>query len=319
MSGADQWTWWRGALAGTPTPINADEPGAGFYETRSKNKQSGEITRSVIAYWYAPDGSLYCKSGFGATSRMVPDLTARERWPYASKRPITKETYDAVCKSGRWPDESEAAAADRARTSDGKRRPNSDAAPDQDSIEGIAERISDLAREAEKIVAAGAAKTKAESDQAADLADRLLKLEKSADLKRRTAMQPHEERAQEEDRKWRPLRDRAAALKADLKNRVVTPFLIAARDQARAETATAAATGAAIPAQSRGKGPSAGTSGRVSLRETKAARIVDYTKTLAFFANHEHVRALVQQLSNASVRAGITPDGCEVDTTSAAA
>lgn len=311
----DQWAWWRAALAGGAPPIHADEPAAGFYETRSKNKATGEVTRGVVAYWYAPDGALCCKSG----AAMLDDLRARERWPYASKRPITKEVYDAVRAGKGWPDESPAAAADRARaaTSDGRARPNA-AEVDPNSLAVMRERADDLTREAERLIKAGAAKTQDASDQAADLADRLLKLEKAADERRRAEMRPHEEAAAEVDGQWRPLRDRAADCKKRLKVVVVTPFLAAIDDANKKAAAEAVQRGepAAAPAPRK---TTSGTTSTVGLRGVKSARITDYPKALAYFAENLKVRELIQQLANAAIRSGTTPDGCELHETKSAA
>lgn len=324
MTAADQWAHWRAALAavlsGEPVPaIDANAPASGFYESRSKNRQTGEITRGLIAFWRDDAGKLFCKAGYGERARMLDEAKACDQWPYVAKRPISRETYDAVRTGKGWPDEHPAAAADRAATSDGTARPNN--APEPDSLEGVAERLADLGREAEKAIGAGAAKTKDAADQAADLADRLLKLEKTSDTKRRDGMRPHEEEADKVDKLWRPLRDKAADLKSRLKAVVVTPFLLAARDAAiRQATAEAAASGDTISDRAiAARSAPAGSTSRTSLRDNKSARITDYPKALAYFAENDKVKALVQQLATASVRAGTMPDGCKLHTTASAA
>ncbi|MDQ2079518.1 hypothetical protein RA307_04930 [Xanthobacteraceae bacterium Astr-EGSB] len=313
----DQWEWWRLALAGQAPAIVADEPAAGFYETRSKNKATGQVTRGLVAYWYEPAefetkgtaAKLYCKDGFGAAARMLDDLKARERWPYASKRPISRAVYDAVKDGKGWPDENEAARRDRV---------NSAAAPDADSFEAIRDRIEDLAREAERLIKSGAAKTKEESDQAADVADRLRKLEKRADELRDAEKRPHTEKANEAQRKWAPLVNRADDCKARLKKVVVTPFLNAEAARQAAAMAAAVKSGAAPEIVAPAK-TTAGTTSTVALRTVTSAVIEDYAKALAYFADNAKVKDLIQQLANAAARQGTCPDGCRINTAKEAA
>lgn len=292
---SNDFTWWKQALTGDVQPIDPNVPAPGFYENRSRHKVTKEITRSVVAVWY--DGPiLKCKNG---SAGMLDQHRAIERWPFWSKRPISKATYDAVRAGKGWPDEHPAAAMDR-----------DNAAPLDDSLEGMRERIEDLAREAEKLIAAGAARNQDEADRAADLAERLLAREKLADLRRREMMRPHEEAAKAVDGQWRPLRDMAADCKARLKKLVVTPFLADQETKAAAYRAAAAAAGRPVPTAK----PAAGSTTTTSLRVVTTAVIEDYSKTLQAFADHEQVRDLIQKLANASARAGICPAGCQIKT-----
>lgn len=110
----NDFSWYLNALKGVRGPITADDPEPGFYESRFKNRDTGKVTRSIVAYWYdSNDGGLRChKNG-----RDVDDLAAREMWPYASKYPITEETYHAVRAGKPWPDVD--GAADSAAEDDG--------------------------------------------------------------------------------------------------------------------------------------------------------------------------------------------------------
>jgi hypothetical protein len=299
----DQWNWWRAALKGTFGPNHIDEPQAGFYRSRSRSKTTGEVTFRPIAYWYTGTGELRCKLG----DTILADIRAREQWPFVAEHPITRELYDAVRAGGPWPGEHPAAAADRK---------NSNTAPEDNSLEATRDRIEDLAREAEKVIAAGAATTKAAADRAADLADRLLAREKSADVRRREEMRPHEEAAKAVDAQWRPLRDRAADCKARLKKLVVTPFLLAIEAANKKAEGEAVRTGRPVEAAPR---QTVGTTTSTALRTVTSAVIEDYAKTLAYFADNAQVRELVQKLANASARAGTCPDGCRINTDKAAA
>jgi len=303
----DMWEWWRNALGGTAGAINADEPQAGFYESRSKNKTTGEVTRGIVAYWYEPAefeakgcaAKLFCKSGFGDAARMVPDLQARERWPYASKRPIAKATYDAVRAGQPWPDENEAAALDRARQFSN----DENAAAEADTFEGIKDRLEDLAREADALIRAGAATTQDAADRAADLADRLRK---------------HMDAAAAVQHKWMPLVNRADDCKGRLKRVVVTPYLVAIEAKQQAERVAAIAAGADPEAVAAPK-VRAGTTTTVAPRTVTTATVEDWPKALAYFVDNAKVRDLVQQLANAAGRQGICPAGCKINTAKAAA
>jgi hypothetical protein len=317
----DVYLWWRGAVAAKEAgtlddymkahPIHDGEPECGRYRLRNKNKQTQEITYRPIAYWRDDKGTLCCRVG-----DVDQDFVrACQLWNYACQHPITNEVYKHALKTGEWPDVHQAAQADRNNAAN---------ALDPDSAEAVKDSVDNLAREAEKLIAAGAAKTKDASDQAADLADRLRKLEVKADDRRKELHKPLKAAITALDDTWNPIRNDAESAKRRLKQFVVTPFLLAQAQEAAALTAQAAKTGdtspataAKIDAVSR---TSAGTGrAKAALRDVKSATITDYTKALGYFANNEKVRELVQTLANAAVRQGTTPDGCEVKTEKVAA
>jgi hypothetical protein len=66
---------------------NAFEPQAGFYRLSRKSGQS-----QPVAYWFTEDGVLRCRIG----NADVDEQIANERWPWASKWPITHEVYKSV-------------------------------------------------------------------------------------------------------------------------------------------------------------------------------------------------------------------------------
>src|ERR1700688_3898157 len=80
-----EFTWWHQALLGTRGTIDADNPKAGFYRSKNKDK-----SLSAVAIWYDTNtGELrYQDNG-----RDVSDQIARERWPYVSKRPISEKVF----------------------------------------------------------------------------------------------------------------------------------------------------------------------------------------------------------------------------------
>lgn len=307
---ADQYAWWRNALSGNVGPIHDGDPQSGRYRLRNKNKGTGEITYRPVAYWRDDSGKLFCRVG----DRMMDEQRAAELWTYCAKEPITSEVYKAALATGQWPDVHPAAQADRTNHADLANSPN---APDPNSLDAIKDSVENLAREAELLIEKGGAKSKGESDRAADLADRLRKLEVKADERRKQEHEPHKAEIKKLDGLWNPVRDMAGSAKERLKKFVVTPFLKALDEQAIALRENAAKIGTPLTAQ---EGAAldqvartvAGTTGRAALRTNKSATITDYQKALTYFAENAKVKDLIQQLANAAVRGGTTPDGCEV-------
>lgn len=314
-----QWRWWRGACQaqdfdgylGT-APIHADEPQSGFFETRHRNQQTSVVTRGVTAIWRNDAGELCGRAG--KSTALKPE-TILHQWPYLAKRPIAHEVYKQWLEIGKFPDE--VAAEARARE-DGLND-----AGDLDQHEFIKDRIDDLAREADRIIAKGAAKSQEEIDTAADLADRLKKLEDRAEKLRTEEKAPHLAECRGVDLKWGGLTAAAAYAKQQLKNVVITPFMraeIARRDAELARAREIAAkAGAPPPSPPPPVRAGIAASRKVALRDEKSAIIEDYAKTLAYFADNSKVRDLIQQLANASVKTGTTPDGCKLNIQQAAA
>lgn len=313
MSDDAQWTWYLAALAGNRGPVYDGEPMTGFYRCRFKDKRTCDVDLYAIAYWHEA-GTLYCKRTRIVDGRVLSDfledLRALEQWTFACRAPVTHETYLAFCKTGLWPDQHEAATADRRSVESAR---NSGNAPDLESFEGLSDRISDLSREAGILISGGAAKTQEQSDCAADLADRLRKLEKTAGkafVKERT---PHDDAVKAVRSKWSPIIAKADEFKARLKDEVVTPFLKTQEQGQEAAQAVAIQSGKPAEAVTPAK-RTAGTTSSVALRPHKSAIIEDYPATLAHFADHEKVRELIQQLANAAARADTCPPGCKINT-----
>lgn len=312
--------FWRRRLAGEVIPIHDGECQSGFYRVRSRDK----TTWRTVAYWFK-DGALRCRVD-GAD---IEEQRAMELWPYASKNPIAHETYKLVTEGGGWPDQHAAVTADRL---------NSTGAPDENSFEGLSDRITDLARDAERLIAAGGAKSQDEADRASDLANRLGELRNKADGARAAEKKPHDEASKAVQAKWLPVLSIADVYKR-VKAAVVTPFLVeqdrvrrekeaaAQRAAEQVEEQNRAATEAAIKAGQPAPEPvavapsiapsapgRAGSGGRrsVALRTQKSGVVEDHAAALAFFANHEDVKSLVATLANRAVRAGVEVPGVRV-------
>lgn len=199
----DQYLFWRRRLAGEVVPIHDGECQAGFYRDGDK----------AVAIWFK-DMTLRCR----VDGRDISPQTAMDRWPFISKRPVSHEDYTARMEGGTWPGENVVVTL-------------SNNAPEDDSFEGIQSLIDELAREADRLMKLGPAKSKVEANEAADVADKLAKLYAKADKARVVEKQPHLDGSRDVDDKWRPLTS-AASIYKRLKDAVIEPFLKA---QARAK------------------------------------------------------------------------------------
>jgi hypothetical protein len=298
----DQYDFWRRRMAGEAVPIHDGEPQAGFYRTRTKDG-----AWHPVAYWFGRDGVLRCR----VADRDVNEQTAAERWPHISKNPITHEVYKAVLAGEPWPDQHESVIRDRA---------NATGAEDESSFDGLKDRIEDLARDAEKLINAGAAQDQAAADRASDLANRLAELQKTADAARAAEKKPLDEQVAAVQAKWKPLLG-AADIYKRIKAAVITPFLVAeaakvrAAEEAAREAAEAAAkTGEPIAEVQTRAAPKAGSGGRrsVALRTVKVVTITDRAAVLAFFAENPLITEALQKMAEKATAAGVTVPGVTV-------
>lgn len=271
MTMSDQdWTWWENALRGKREPIDVNRPESGFYRT-----SYGDFTVPV-AYWHQ-NGTLRCHRN----GHEINGVSALELWPFASKTPVSREAYDERIATGKWPNENEAV-----------RKHN--AAPPDDSIEAIFERIDDLAREARKMLAAGPALDTASCDQAADLANTFGELEDKAHDLRTKEKRPHLEAGKDVDKKWSPAITMAGNFKTSLKNAVIAPFLAKQKERG-------------IPRIT------AGSSKRsVSLHTRYHAVIDDQDKLLNALRGHPDVLKVLQTIADRAANDKIALPGCHI-------
>lgn len=291
----DEWSWWRNALNGVFDTIHADEPKTGFYRSRRKDKESGQVTFHRVAYWYKPDGALACQ----VDGKPVDDLRAREMWPYVSQRPITYEVFDAVAKGGAWPDLNEAVIGHNQ-------------APVADTVEAISERIDDLAREAERMMKAGGATEQAIADQASDLANTFGELQnKIVDL-HKAEKKPHLDAGRAVDGKWFGLRDRAEDLKKRLKAVVVTPWLTKKAQEAEAAKVAALTAGRSVEEAPQVRATAGSSKRSTGLRTHYFALIEDKAKLLDSLKDHPRLVALLQEIADDAAKKQVALPGCVV-------
>lgn len=291
----NSWAWWQDALKGVFGQINADEPQTGFYRSRRKDKQTGEVTFAPVAYWYTDDGKLRCQ----INGRVVEDMVAREAWPYVSRRPITHELFTAVRAGAPWPDLNEVVMGNNG-------------APDDDSVEAIQARIDDLVREGEKFIKAGAATTQADSDQASDVANTLGELQNKIIAIHKAEKQPHLDAGRSVDSKWFGLRDRAADFKARIKAVVVTPWLNKKSQEAEVAKQAAFQTGAPVESLPETRVTSGSSKRSTGLRTYYRAEIEDKAKLLEALKDHPEVKALLQKIADAAAKTKTALPGCKV-------
>lgn len=291
MSGpTNDFTWWQAALAGNRKPNDGNTPESGYYKVRRK----GHDGFLPCAFWWDSNtGEIRCH----LNGRDYDEQRAVEIWPYASKNPVTVEAYGERVRTGKWPGEHEAVV-------------NHNRMPPQDTPEALAERIDDLSREAEKLIAAGAAVTEDASDQASDLANTLGEIEGKITQLHRAEKEPHLESGRAVDRRWFGMRDRAAEFKRRLKLIVVTPFL----NKKFAEALRLAAISAGVAPEALPQARlTAGSSKRATaLRTQTSAEVADWPALLAALHEHPDIRDAAQRVANASAKAGVALPGTRI-------
>lgn len=295
----NDFSWWQDALAGKHAPIDVNTPQSGFYKVRRK----GHDGHLPCAFWWdSHTGEVRCH----LNGKDYDEQRALEIWPFASKNPVSTEDYGERVRTGKWPGEHEAV------------RLHNQAPPD-DSPEAIAERIADLAREAEKMIAAGAAPSDAVSDQASDLANTFGELEGKADRLRIAEKAPHLEATRAVDGKWQSIISRAAELKRRLKFVVVTPFLNRKTEEANRVAIAAISSGTAPEALPQPKLTAGASKRPTALRTQTSAEVTDWPVLLATLHEHPDIRDTAQRIANASAKAGVALPGTRIITRKVAA
>lgn len=287
----NDYTWWEDAVGGNRRPISSDNPMPGFYRLKTHDKRSWR----PVAYWYDQDGLLHCH----ADGRTCDDYHAHTMWPSASMNPVTHEVYLEAIKTGKWPDMNEAVVGHNA-------------APVDDTVESIKDRIEDLAREAERMIKAGAAPDQDTVDQASDLANTLGELAAKAVALHDIEKKPCLDEGRFIDNKWFGLRDRAGDLKRMLKNIVVFPFLDQKRAEAEAARIAAIGEGTAIDAIPDVRVVAGSSKRATAIRTRKRAKITDQDAFYAHVKNQEQVKLALQDMADALARAGVKAPGMEI-------
>jgi hypothetical protein len=280
----DPYAFWRAGRDGHPAPAHEGDPQPGFYRRRARSGPD-----DAIAYWREA-GEMRCL----LNRNPVGDEMALSLWTYVCNRPVNHQDYLHRLEHGHWPNENIAVL--------GHNRP-----PDDQTIEALTSVLDALKSEAGRILDAGPCKSQDEADQASDIANELMGVEKRAVELHRMAKAPLIAEGKGVDKIWFPLRDAAAALKERIRLRCITPYLSLKRRQAEEAARMAAEAGEPAPEARVAAGSLRRTT---ALRMIVSAKVDDYPAALAHFANHPEVRELVQRIADRAVRAGVSVPGC---------
>lgn len=96
---ADQFEWWRNALAGNVGPIHENDPQSGYY----KRAKKGQPVPDAVAIWSDVDtGEVFVQVGNREPRSDIAYVSSI--WTWVCRYPISEETYNAVMAGQPWPD-----------------------------------------------------------------------------------------------------------------------------------------------------------------------------------------------------------------------
>ena len=301
--------WHAAAVRGVRGPIDADNPKAGFY--RTKSGRDGPLV--PIAFWYdTHDGTLRChKSG-----KSIPDLDARELWVHASKNPITADAYWHRIDTGQWLDDDSGAVA-------AAKGPDIDPATDP---------VGSMKAEIEKARAGLPTYKAIDSDEQAaraqTLRSALTALAGKAEKQRKALKQPHIDAGKKVDEQWMPL-SKSAQDGADDIRRALSAWedqkRLAARNAEHEANRKAAEHAAAVRAAEEANQPPPppppkqvapnmpapatqikGASGRAaSVTVANFITDIDLDKCFVRFRDAPELRELFMKLADKAIKAGV--------------
>ncbi len=288
--------WWRYALMRDRRAIHDSDPQCGLYRWRDKPTE----------IWIDPDlREMCCVAG----GELVDMDRCRQEWISISRDPVTPQAFRQAVQTGQWPGGN--MLADRVIKEIAQAGHNN---PTPEGPEQLKVWLDELERDARRLIEAGPAKSQAEADEAAKLADGIDKVEKEAVKFHADLKAPHLAAGKALDRTWFPIRDRASDLKRSLKAVRITPFLVADKITREAATASLVAQGA-DPLHITDKAPKAvGNTRTTALRSVKRAVVDDYTVLATHLLEHPDVKDAVLRVANASARAGVTLPGMTIAT-----
>jgi hypothetical protein len=329
--------WYLAALKGIHLPCNADEPQTGYYEYRTKNRQTGEVTRRTATfYWYK--GKLFYRiNGEVFDDRDKGNVI----WTYCIKRPIEHQLYQDVLAGRKpWPDDiapEVKAIQQRAKETAEERvvdRGHNNP-PEQLPEVAAAESIDNAIRVAQSEYKA--IRSEEHRAQAEGMKNRLADLRLAADKAGKLEYEPHFAAYKAAYNKWHPMVDRASVAEKSIGNaikewlekerrRVAAEQAEIARKQREIDEANARAADRAIAAGAPEPAPVAveapkpvaapepakPTYGkRTTKAEVKTWVVVnDWIAAASYFAGHADMQALVTKLAQAEINAGRAVPGC---------
>lgn len=340
---SDQYAPWRAALAGETVAIHDAEPNSGFYRVKRK---SGEL--HPVAIWRDEAGTIHAQlNGEAAAPSTV--------WPWAAKRPVTYEAFQAYMDDKSWPDDAPRAEAQPAAEQVAAENPRAvagDNSGDADAAEAMRLELLGEKDLADKFLTKPI-ETQEAADQVAVWSKRISDIKNRADKAFQAEKAPHLEAGRLVDDKWRWRQD-AEVLVRRLKGHI-TPWLekLRAEEQARARAAAeearkrqeeadrlsseaqASEAAAAAAEEARARAAEAAqsaevqrtgagrTGAKVSLRTVTEIVISDPIALATFYAEmpqlHPDLKDVLLKLARRNISAGTTPPGVSVTTKQVAA
>jgi len=293
--------WWTAALKGTRGPIDADNPKAGFYRSKNKDK-----SLSAVAIWYdSQTGELrYQDNG-----RDVADQLARERWPYVSKRPISADVFWVFKERGIWIDVDEAV---QSTTTEEDVEPNVALAKKIGNLKTSADKYKEITSDESMVLAQS---VRAELMEQSTKADNIRKEEK----------EPHLKAGRDVDAKWQPMIKVADAAALGIRKALeaFNDFKLA-QLRAAEKAAAAAVVGemdAPAPVISNAPPPSVqirGGGGRAASVQVKPkVTAIDLDKAFKQFRDAPEVSIVLTALAQRAIDAGLPCEAATVEQKSA--
>lgn len=314
---------WQANLDGKKPEIHENEPHCGFY--RMRDGKDGPWL-PVAIFMHAERGMI-CRVG-------AEEREPAKTWIWCAKHPVKKEDAKVAFETGRWP---------------------GDVDIGHNSGElSLKEEIADKAKTALDWLKSNGIRSQIDSDMAANHRASLTALETKAKAEKKALKDPHDMALDRIEAEYKPIIDTArtaidtlrvangAYLKRveDEENARRRKAYEEEQARVRAEMERVAAERAKKmqedpiaaltepqpelpvmpPPPPPAKARSGGQVGKVSgLKNETTYPVIDHAKALAYFAEHEEVKALVQKLATKVSKAGVIVPGVEKKTERVAA
>ncbi|MGV6874531.1 hypothetical protein ACUSIJ_17815 [Pseudochelatococcus sp. B33] len=283
--------FWQRAMETGEKPDPDSEPQFGRYRLPSGGGAY------AVAVWPDEGGITQVrvnKQTFGADGEDREKYLDFIEGPWARCIAVSNDDYEHAVQKGTWPDGTPTRSQIVGRH--GKIGHNSQ----PDDFEVLKGNIEELLREADKIVAAGAAADQGAADFAANLKKRLTVAQRQAEAGFKAEKDPIDKALKEVREKWTPWIDGAKVRVSRIRDVVEGPYLRAEKAKSAAEAkARTEAAGAPVEARK----VSAGSKGAKTVLKTYwRAEIVDYDAALQALKDHPNVRDAVSTIANAAAR-----------------
>lgn len=294
----NDWSVWTALLKSGGSPKPDSEVSTGYW--RLPNGTAGTAL-PIATYFYAPDDARPDKGVWMATvkGRDIDQGDGEEwlqfvasRWP--KLKAVTDGDYETALSTGMWPD----------GTPVEKRDGIGGNSPPEGSIEALLAEAAGHLESAGNLIKAGAAKSEADADLAANMAKTLTETKSKVIAAHKVEKQPHLDAGRKVDDRFFPTRDKLDDITRMLKAKVINPWQVE-QDRIRREAEAAAGREAEPPPSIDAPKVTAGSRGRkVSLVPVRYAEITDHEAFAAFLGKTKSVviMSALEQAANALAR-----------------